>query len=66
LQHVGAVEAGGAHADEQLAVLRFWIGMLDDLYPAVADRRGSHGGAEYFTGPLAPLPSYVVSIRTIG
>ena len=35
LQHVGAVEAGGADADEQLAVLGLRIGMFGDLDPAV-------------------------------
>ena len=66
LQHVGAVEPGGAHADEQLAVLGLGIGMLGDLDPAVADGGGSHGGAKYFTGPSLLSLRTVVSIRTIG
>ena len=43
LQHVGAVEAGGVDADEQLAVLRLRIRVLVDLDPAVADGGGTHG-----------------------
>ena len=47
LQHVGAVETGGADADEQLPVLRFGISVLGDLYPAVADGGGWHCGKGY-------------------
>ena len=44
LHHVGAVEPGGADADEQLAVLGLGVGVLGDLDPAVADGGGAHGG----------------------
>src|SRR5215216_3753176 len=40
---MSGVEPGGAHADEQLAALRLWIGVLLDRDPAVADGRGAHG-----------------------
>ena len=42
LHHVGAVEAGGADADEQLPVLGLGIRVLGDLYPAVANGGGAH------------------------
>ena len=42
LHHVGAVEAGGVDADQQLAVLGLGIGVLGDLDPAVANRGGTH------------------------
>ncbi len=42
LHHVGAVEAGGADADEQLPVLGLGIRVLGDLYPAVANGGGTH------------------------
>ena len=42
LHDVGAVEAGGADADEQLPVLGLRIGVLGDLDPAVADGGGTH------------------------
>jgi hypothetical protein len=45
LQDVGAVDAGGLHADEQLARLRSWIGVLFDGDLTVADRRGTHRAA---------------------
>ena len=47
LQDVGAVEAGGAHADEDLARLRGGIGVLFDDDGAVADGHGSHGRERY-------------------
>jgi hypothetical protein len=47
LHDVGAVQARGANADEQLPVLRLWIWMLDDLDPAVADGGGSHIARSY-------------------
>jgi hypothetical protein len=43
LRDVGAVEPGGLDSDQQLPVLGFWIRMLDDLDPAVADGGGTHG-----------------------
>ncbi len=42
LHLVGAVEAGGAHADEHLAGARLGIGVLLDEDLAVADRGGAH------------------------
>ena len=42
LHHVGAVEPGGLHADQQLPVLGLWIRVLDDLDLAVADGGGTH------------------------
>ena len=42
LHHVGAVEAGGANADEQLAGLRLGVGMLLDGDRSVANRGGPH------------------------
>ena len=44
LHQVGAVEARGADADEQLAVLGLGIGAVGDLDPAVGNRGGTHGG----------------------
>ena len=43
LHHVGAVEAGRLHADEQLARLGDGIGVLLDDDRAVADGHGAHG-----------------------
>ena len=62
LQHVGAVETGGADADEQLPVLGLGIGVLGDLYPAVADGGGAHARCTEGTPPIRA----VVAIRTIG
>ncbi len=45
LHHVGAVDAGGADADEHLAGARLRVGMLLDENLAVADRGGAHDGA---------------------
>ena len=42
LEHVGAVDARRAHADEHLAGARLGIGMLLDENLAVADRGGTH------------------------
>ena len=44
LHHVGAVEAGGADADEQLAVLGLGIRVVGDLDSAVDDGGGTHAG----------------------
>ena len=52
LMHVGAVEAGGVHADQQLAGLRRGIWVLFDGDLAVANRGGTHGSRCY---PLKPL-----------
>jgi hypothetical protein len=41
LAEVGAVDPGGANADQDLAVARNRIGPLRDLDPAVDDRRGA-------------------------
>ena len=60
LQHVGAVETGGADADEQLPVLGLGIWVLGDLYPAVANRGGTHAAEG------TPRLRAVVAIRTIG
>ena len=66
LQHVGAVETGGADADEQLPVLGLGIWVLGDLDPAVADRGGAHAAARgLLPGPRSTRSS-VVAIRTIG
>ena len=43
LEHVGAVEPGGADADENLAGARLGVGMLLDDHLAVADGGGAHG-----------------------
>ena len=42
LHHVGAVEPGGAHADEHLAGAGLGVGVLLDEDLAVADRGGAH------------------------
>ena len=39
LPEIGPVHARGADTDEDLAVLRYWVGPLLDLDPAVDDRR---------------------------
>ena len=44
LHHVGAVEAGGAHAHEHLVLAGPRVGVLLDEDLAVADRDGAHGG----------------------
>ena len=44
LHHVGAVEAGGAHAHEHLAGAGHRVGVLLDEQLAVADRGGAHRG----------------------
>ena len=43
LEDVGAVEPGGAHADEHLAGPRLGVGVLGDDDLAVADGGGAHG-----------------------
>ena len=43
LVDVGAVEAGGAHTDEDLAGARLGVGVLGDDDLAVADGGGAHG-----------------------
>ena len=47
LEHVGAVQAGGMDADQQLPVLGLGIRVLDDLDPAVADGGGTHAPRAY-------------------
>ena len=44
LHHVGAVETGGADADEQLTVLGLGIRVVGDLDSAVDDGGGTHAG----------------------
>ena len=58
LEHVGAVEAGGAHADEHLAVPGLGIGMVGDEHLAVADRGGTHGGETYVPGRVDAAPRH--------
>ena len=53
LHHVGAVEAGGMDADEQLAVLGLRVGVLVDGDRAVADGGGAHRWRCYLRGPEA-------------
>jgi hypothetical protein len=45
LEHVGRVQAGGAHAHEQLAGAGLWVGVLVDYDLAGADGGGAHGSA---------------------
>ena len=42
LEHVGAVQPGGAHPDEDLPRARLGVGVLADGHGSVADGRGSH------------------------
>src|SRR6478736_11349 len=44
LVQVAAVDAGGPHAQQHLALPGLRVGMVLDQYLAVSDRRGSHGG----------------------
>ena len=65
LQHVGAVEPGGADADEQLAVLGLGIGVIGDLDPAVDDGGGTHarrGYSPFGGGRRDPQIGYKVDV----
>ena len=53
LQHVGAVEPGGADADEHLARLGLGIRVLLDGDRLVADGDGSHGRDARPRSPVA-------------